>query len=108
MGICGSPYIDILKQSYFWASTGRTLYFTVVSVAAEFVIVLGVALLLSQNFKLRGFLRVMLILPWALPTVVNGVLWSWIFNTSYGSLNGLLLEAASSTTMEVARKRFLP
>ena len=86
-------YIDILKQSYFWASTGRTLYFTVVSVAVEFVIGLGVALLLSQNFKLRGFLRVMLILPWALPTVVNGVLWSWIFNTSYGSLNGLLLEA---------------
>lgn len=31
-----------------------------------------------------------MILPWALPTVVNGVLWAWIFDSNYGALNGLL------------------
>lgn len=83
-------YAAILKEEYFWQSTGRTAYFTVVSVGMEFILGMLVALLLNEKFRWRGIARAMLILPWALPTVVNGVLWAWIFNSSYGSLNGLL------------------
>jgi multiple sugar transport system permease protein/N,N'-diacetylchitobiose transport system permease protein len=83
-------YADILSQRFFWESSLRTAYFTIVSVSLEFVIGLLTALLLHQKFKWRGIARAALILPWALPTVVNGVLWSWIFNSSYGSLNALL------------------
>lgn len=83
-------YITILSSNYFWSSVGRTLYFTIVSVALEFVLGMLAALLLSQKFKWRGFARALLIMPWALPTVVNGVLWTWIFDTNYGALNGLL------------------
>ncbi len=83
-------YLSILKEPYFWQSAGRTAYFTIVSVGLEFVIGMLVALLLNEKFRWRGLARAMLILPWALPTVVNGTLWSWIFNSSYGSLNGAL------------------
>lgn len=83
-------YINILKSSFFWNSTLRTVYFTVVSVGLEFVLGMLSALLLNKKFRWRGLARAVLILPWALPTVVNGVLWSWIFNSSYGSFNGLL------------------
>ena len=83
-------YAAILKEEYFWQSTGRTAYFTVVSVGMEFILGMLVALLLNEKFRWRGIARAMLILPWARPTVVNGVLWAWIFNSSYGSLNGLL------------------
>jgi len=83
-------YIDILTHRFFWEASARTAYFTVVSVALEFVIGMLVALLLHQEFKWRGLARAVMILPWALPTVVNGVLWSWIFNANYGSLNALL------------------
>lgn len=83
-------YIEILSSSYFWLSVGRTIYFTAVSVALEFTLGMLAALLLSQKFRWRGAARALLIMPWALPTVVNGVLWSWIFDTNYGALNGLL------------------
>lgn len=85
-------FISILKEDYFWSSIGRTFYFTILSVGLEFVLGMLVALLLNEKFRWRGIARAMLILPWALPTVVNGVLWSWIFNSSYGSLNGLLMQ----------------
>ncbi len=85
-------YLNILKSDFFWQSTGRTLYFTVVSVGLEFFIGLGVALLLHEDFRGRGLLRGLLILPWALPTVVNGILWAWIYDANYGALNGLLKE----------------
>ena len=38
-------------------------------------------------------MRTLVILPWALPTVVNAVLWRWIYNPSYGALNALLTQA---------------
>ena len=63
-------YVNILHSDFFWAATGRTLYFTVVSVALEFMLGLGIALLLNQDFPGRGLMRGLLILPWALPTVV--------------------------------------
>lgn len=85
-------YTTILSSNYFWSSVGRTLYFTIVSVALEFVLGMLAALLLSQDFKWRGVARALLIMPWALPTVVNGVLWTWIFDTNYGALNGLLAQ----------------
>ncbi|MGE5606328.1 MAG: carbohydrate ABC transporter permease [Bacteroidota bacterium] len=83
-------YWDILSSDFFWQATGRTLYFTVVTVALELFFGTLIALLLNEKFKGRGFMRGLVILPWALPTVVNGVLWSWIFDSNYGAMNGLL------------------
>jgi multiple sugar transport system permease protein/N,N'-diacetylchitobiose transport system permease protein len=83
-------YADILSQRFFWESSLRTAYFNIVSVFLELLLGMLAALLLHQKFRGRGIVRAILILPWALPTVVNGVLWSWIFNASYGSLNALL------------------
>ncbi|HHW02240.1 MAG TPA: sugar ABC transporter permease [Thermoanaerobacterales bacterium] len=83
-------YMDIFKSDYFWYSIGRTTYFTVISVGLELVLGFLVALLLNQEFKGRSLARTLLILPWALPTVVNGVLWTWIYDPNYGALNALL------------------
>jgi len=76
----------------FWNSLKITLYFTVVSVFIELVIGLFTAILLNQNFKMKVFLRILVVLPWAIPTVVNGVMWQWIFDSNYGALNGFLYQ----------------
>ncbi|OFL66573.1 sugar ABC transporter permease [Facklamia sp. HMSC062C11] len=54
---------------------------------------LFVALLLNQKRKLTPLLTAIAILPWALPPLVNGVLWSFIFHPSYGMLNKLLISS---------------
>ncbi len=51
-----------------------------------------VGLLLNQRFRGRAVVRSIVILPWALPTIVNGMLWRLSLNPDYGSFNALLLQ----------------
>ena len=51
---------------------------------------IAVALLLNAPLRARWLWRSIVVLPWALPTIVNGALWRWIYNGQYGALNGLL------------------
>lgn len=83
-------YLYALSDPDFRASVWRTLYFTLVSVTFEGVIGVLVALLLNQKFVGRNVLRVLVILPWALPTIVNAMMWRLNFNPDYGSINALL------------------
>jgi len=86
-------YLYALTDPDFRAAIGRTLYFTMISVALEGVIGVLVALLLNQKFIGRNVLRVLVILPWALPTIVNDMMWRLNFNPDYGSINALLTQA---------------
>ena len=49
-------------------------------------------LLMNVRFKGRWILRSIVILPWALTTIVNGTMWRWIYNPEYGALNALLTQ----------------
>ena len=82
----------ILDDADFRAAVGHTSYFTVVSVSIEVVLGVLVALLLDQEFFGRAAVRALLILPWALPTIVNAVMWRLIYNPEFGSLNALLTQ----------------
>lgn len=83
-------YINVLTHPEFWRSMRITLTFTVGSVIGQVIIGLMVALLLNEQFKGRGILRSVVLLPWAIPGVIAGVMWKWIFNPRFGVLNGLL------------------
>lgn len=85
-------YISLLGEPIFWATIGRTFYFTVVSVGIELVLGLAIAQLIHAHPPGWKFLRTSLIIPWAVPTIVNGTMWRWIYNADYGALNGLLLQ----------------
>jgi ABC-type sugar transport system permease subunit len=81
----------LTDQSYLKSAT-MTMLFTVITVILEMVLGVGMALVLNQKFIGRGLVRGLMILPWALPGVVNAILWKWIFNANYGPLNALFLE----------------
>ncbi len=82
-----------LGSAEFWAALRITVTFTVLTVAAEMLLGLLVALLLDLRLHGRGFVRGLLIVPWALPTVINAMMWRVIYNPEFGALNALLTQA---------------
>ncbi len=85
-------YVKIFQDPLFWESVGRTFSFTVMSVVAIMVIALLMALLLNEEFRGRRILSAILLIPWAIPYVANGLMWKWIYDSGYGALNGLLFQ----------------
>lgn len=85
-------YAKMLGGSNFQRAFITTTWFAVVSVTAEMVLGVLAALLLNQQFRGRTALRALMILPWALPTVVNATLWRLIYNPEYGALNAALTQ----------------
>src|SRR5205807_9482992 len=67
-------------------------YFAVVVVVATTILALLVALLLNETFRGRRLVAALLLVPWAIPSVANGLMWKWIYNPDYGALNGALFQ----------------
>jgi ABC-type sugar transport system permease subunit len=85
-------YIEIFENRAFREAIYHTLYFAVVSLLIQIPLGLAGAVLLNQNFIGRNVVRALILIPWAIPTVVNGALWEWIYNPSFGALNGILIQ----------------
>ena len=85
-------YVTMIKDRTFWETIGRTLYFTVASVGLEMILGLAIAQLVHSHPWGWKFLRFSLIIPWAVPTIVNGAMWRWIYSADFGALNGLLMQ----------------
>ena len=85
-------YAEVLTDELFLESVWRTTSFTVMSVTVISVLALLIALLLNETFRGRRFVSTMVLVPWAIPTVANGLLWKWIYDSGYGALNGLLYQ----------------
>lgn len=83
-------YLFLLGDDRFWNAFKNTAYFTAVSVSLELLLGLGTALLLNRNFRLKGVVTAIVLIPWAVPTVVSARMWEWIYNTDFGVLNYLL------------------
>lgn len=85
-------YLEIMQTDLFWTSLRVTVIFTIGTTLAVIVMSLALALVANEPIKGRGFLRMLILLPWAVPGVVNALMWKWIFNPSVGVLNGLFVE----------------
>ncbi len=86
-------YVDVVQSPLFWPSLLRTLYFSAIVVVGTIVLGMVFALVLTEEFRGRGLLRSLLILPWSLSQITLALTFGWIFNSTFGPLNGLLLDA---------------
>lgn len=85
-------YVKALYDIKLWAAIGRTAYITVWDVLVGTSLGLFMALLLNTMLKGRGILRAIVLFPFILPPVVNGLIWKWVYNPNYGFLNGFLYQ----------------
>jgi len=85
-------YTFALGRAEFWTAVERTAYFTLVSTGLELVLGMLVALLLNAPLRARWLFRTIVVLPWALPTIVNGAMWRYMFNAQYGVVNAALTQ----------------
>lgn len=85
-------FTQAIHDEGFRSAMKVSLIFALVVVTSEMILGTAVALLLNEPFKGRNFLRAILILPWAVPTVVNAIMWRLIYNPEYGALNSLLTQ----------------
>ncbi len=71
-------------------SLENTAYYVVFGVLLSVVLGICCAILLQKRFRGRGIVLALMVLPWALPGVVEGVIWSWIYDPTFGVLNSVL------------------
>ena len=83
-------YIDTLGSAQFWEAMETTILFTVISVSLELAIGLGMALVMHEAFRGRALLRAVVLVPWAILTVVTAITWRTIFEPELGFINTML------------------
>ena len=84
-------YEALFDDGRFWNALGVSFIYTFVSVPIELGIGLGLALLLNRKFHGKYLAQAAILFPWALPTVINAEIWSWLFHGQFGVINDMLV-----------------
>ena len=85
-------YLALMKDGDWWHAVRNTAFFAVISVTLETLAGVAIALLIDSQIKGRGALRAVMLIPWAIPTVVSAQMWQWMLHDQYGVVNALLIK----------------
>ena len=84
-------FVTLLSDPHFARAAMNSLFLTSGVVAIKLVIGLACAVLLAQKMPARGLIRALVFLPWAVPGLIAGLSWKWIFDEQAGVLSYLVL-----------------
>jgi|KBSMisStaDraftv2_1062788.scaffolds.fasta_scaffold44518_3 trehalose/maltose transport system permease protein len=82
-------YRILIHDTIFRDAIVTTVKFTVITVVFEFVLGMIIALVVNSNFKGRGVMRAVMLIPWAIPTVVSAQMWKWMYDDIFGVINDI-------------------
>ena len=83
-------YATIFASEQFWRAAKTTALFSAGSISLTVILGTLLALLLNERFPGRSLLRAIILIPWAIPPVVNGLIWQWLLEGRYGLVNAVL------------------
>lgn len=83
-------YIEVFNSQIFWNTLKNTAIWTVVVVGLSTIFGFILAMVLNTKFHGRKFVRAVIVFPWATALIIQSVIWKYIVNADYGSLNILL------------------
>src|SRR5699024_2865189 len=85
-------YTALLGCIEFWATVLRTVLWTGLSVIGKCLIAMYIALLLAKNIAFKRLYMGLLLIPWVTPMVVAAVVWKWLYDGQFGTINYILLQ----------------
>ena len=85
-------YRTLWHDTIFRDAVWLTVKFTLITVSFEFALGLIIALVVNSSFKGRGAMRAVMLVPWAIPTVVAAKMWQWMLDDVFGVINDILLK----------------
>ncbi|KPU27261.1 ABC transporter permease [Caloranaerobacter sp. TR13] len=88
----GKRFVIGVTDPNFISSISNTVIFTIISVALETVLGLAIALVVNSNFYGRGAMRTVMLVPWAVITVVSARMWEWMLQPSRVGLFNTILD----------------
>ena len=86
-------YVKLFTDAVYWKSLRNTSVYTLGCVAAKLLVGLLWAVLLNQSFKGKAFFRTALLIPWALPGMVAAMTFRWMYDSTYGIINSVLINS---------------
>jgi len=84
-------YLKMFTVTDIFHSIWITILFAIVVTILTIVFALFIALLLNMELKGTNLAIALLLIPWAIPPVVNGVMWKWILDARFGTFNNVLI-----------------
>jgi len=86
-------YYYMLQDRYFWRSFLVGFIWTFSVTIGQIIFGLGLALLLNNKFRFNSLTRVLILIPWAMPPVIRGIMWRFIYDTDAGVINYFFINA---------------
>lgn len=83
-------FVKVFQNTAFWNSFGIGAIWTVSVTVLQVVLGLCLALLLNSDLRFKSFVRVLAVVPWAMPPVVVAIMWQAIYSPTHGPLNWLI------------------
>lgn len=84
-------YARVFDDPLFWLALKNTFIFTAITVSAEIILAIAIALLINQtHIWTSRVTRILILLPYAIPPIANGLIWSFMYSFQFGFLNRIL------------------
>ena len=91
-------YAYLVLDSVFQTTTFNTVLYTAVAVGAKLLFGLVLALVLNWDFRCKGFVRAVVLLPWIVPTAFSALVFWWMFDATFSPISWVLLKAGLIST----------
>lgn len=83
-------FIEQFRDDIFRRTVWNTFEYTIVACFFKFIFGLAMAVILNQDFPLKGLLRAVVLLPWIIPTALSTIAWLWMFDSTFSVFNWTL------------------
>lgn len=85
-------YISLLNDRLFWLVTYYTFLYTATAVLFKLILGFALAVVLNREFRAKGFVRAIVLLPWIIPTVLSAICFWWLFDTTFSGITWVLMK----------------